>query len=259
MKVLKKILFFAQLLVTNVIGLPHRETQSFKKNCNLSKSSTNSQNEPRVVDFSSLNTDCTHASFEYLSLKDLTNVCKTCKNLNQATGEYFRDYFPSRVFAVGRNIFSEHSRVLINCLSPFVQSIVIADGDLDIFKIYRFQLLNEIEFGGDLTHIENIKHILPNLETLKFIHFDFDGDLHEAFLGHCGKLKRLYVKDKKKANDESNPLINASNDWLMNKYSSLKHFKVNSRRKIDKVIHFLQRNPNIHKFSTSIEFLVKNM
>lgn len=196
--------------------------------------------------------------FDQLSLQDLVNVAKTCKFLWQAAGNFYQTNFPARVYSSHGNIYSGDSGVLINCFSQFIRSIFITGDNLDIFDSFRCPLLNEIQFlDTDLSFTESFSDILKNLEIIKFIRSDFDGDLHKTFLRHCKKLNRLYVGDNH--NVEVKPSVGTSNAWLTKKYPKLEHFELSSKRRIDKVVQFLELNPNIRKFSASIEFLVKNM
>lgn len=220
-------------------------------------SSSSTQNEKHEPNIFKLNNDCLEQNFDYLSLENLITVCKTCKRLHHAVGEFFQNNFFIKVVSEFGNIYSENIR--INCLSQFVRSIVIGDGDLDILKPNRFNSLEKIDFHfGTLNSIENAKLILPNVKSLKFTFCKLDTDVHDTFLMLCKKLKRLYVRDINSRGAQRNIFIGISNDWLAKKYSTLEHVEVHSHRMVNEVIHFLQINPNIRKFSTTIEFLIAN-
>lgn len=223
----------------------------------MGSSSSSTQNEKHEPNIFKLNADCLEQNFDYLSLENLVTVCKTCKRLHHAVGEFFQNNFFIKVVSEFGNIYSENIR--INCLSQFVRSIVIGDGDLNIFKPNRFKSLEKIDFHfGALNSIENAKLILPNVESLKFTFCKLDTNVHDTFLMLCKKLKRLYVRDINTRGMQRNIFIGISNDWLAKKYSTLEHVEVYSHRKVNEVIHFLQINPNIRKFSTTIEFLMAN-
>lgn len=205
-----------------------------------------------------MNNDCLEATLDYLSLRDLVHVYKTCTQLQEVAGQFFEVNFPSRAFGKHGDLLSEHSVVKINCFSPHVQRIFMDDGNLSAFNYNRFQALKEIEFyRGSLKSIEFIANVLPTIETLKFIHCELVGDLYKRFLRHCRQLKRLYVRDNYYG-EQGKILIGTSNSWLAKTYPSLTHFEIYSQRKIDQVIHFLQTNNNICKFSTTLDFLVQN-
>lgn len=134
------------------------------------------------------------------------------------------------------------------------------DGDLHIFQKLNLSSVKEIELNrGNLRSIDDLNYILPQLETLKFVHCKFTGDVDEKFLSHTSNLKRLYVKDTDNSGNQRKYLVGQSNQWLKNSYPSLEYFEVNSVDRIDEVTGFLQKNRNIHKFSCKIEFLVRNM
>lgn len=180
--------------------------------------------------------------------------------MRREVGVFYRDNFLNRVYAEGEKVLSDDFRVAINCFAPYIRSILKQDGDLRLFQTPgRFKSLKSIEFyGGHLTSIGSIEKILPNLETLKFIHCKLDGDLHDKFLQYCSNLKRLYVRDSDAEGRQRRVFIGNSNSWLNRKYTKLEHFEVNSRCRNEKVILFLKQNRNIVQFSTTIEFLMEN-
>lgn len=206
-----------------------------------------------------LDVNCLETKFDSLTLEKLIGLAQTNEKLRPLAGKFFHDHFAAKVYGEKANIYSEMKGILINCFSEFVRSVHMGDGDLRIFLLNRFQSLNEIEFyRGKLSSVDCVKDVLPNLETLKFIHCELDSDVHEKFLQFCVKLKRLYVRDCNSGGKQRKFFIGTSNNWLNNKYSTLEHLEVNSRSKVDGVIHFLTINPNIHTFSTTIEFLIAN-
>lgn len=241
-------MFLSQFFAAHALGSPS------------SSETSSTLCEEELPDILKLNIDCFETKFDYLSLKDLAACSKTCKLMHGVINDFFRDNFPARVHSHSGNIYSENEHVKINCFSKFVKSIILENGELKMFQSNRFQSLKEIEFyGGQLNSIEHLENILGNLETLKFIHCKLKSDIHETFLSKCGNLKRLYVKDDDSLGSPQEIIVGTSNDWLSKTYSSLEHFEFKSRRESNDVIKFLQRNSNIHTFSTTIEFLIENM
>lgn len=226
----------------------------YYENC-LAGSSSNEVSGPAHI--FKLDKDSLMESFDYLSLRDLTALAKTCKKLLQAAGEFFGKTFSGRIYGQNGSIFAEND-VELNCFSKFVHNVRMKDGNLKMFQSKRFLALKQIEFyGGKLFFTENIKDILPNVEILKFILSEFDMDLHETFLSHCKNLKRLYVGDNLDGNQPV--VIGTSNSWLTKKYPTIEHFEINSQKRINGFVQFLKINPNIGQFSCNIGFLLQNM
>lgn len=227
-------------------------------------SGTTCSSEEESTNIFKLDNDCLSLTFDYIPLQDLASFAKTCKNLKKVAGEYFRDNYFERARGQYGEIHAENFEARIDCFSQYIRRILLLeDGDLSIFQANHFQILTEIEINeGNLRNIESVKNILPKIETLKFINCEFDGDVDETFLSNCGNLKRLYVRDNSiRCNDQHSQrdiFIGNSNKWLTNRYPTLEHFEVNSRRKMNEVIEFLIRNSNIRRFSTRIEFLIEN-
>lgn len=206
-------------------------------------------------DIASLYIDCVKESYEYLPLTKLVALSER-SNLQQQIGQYFQRQFLAKVLVKSGIMYTENSRIEINCFSEFVRSISVTDGDLQFFCSKRFESLKAIEFiGGELRSLDSLREILPNVKTLKFSACKLNGDIHKIFLRNCEKLKRLHVTDT----GSNEFFVGTSNDWLTKQYLSLQHFELNSRRENDQVIKFLAINPYIHRFSTTIEFLIGNM
>lgn len=243
------IIFSTQVFVES--GFAPKRLPSIKRTTSA-RISSNIEN----TQFSHLSDDCLGIKFEYLSLDDLINVSKTCKDLKRSAATFFGKNFITRMRMQLGNIFTDDFRIQINRFSANVRHILVEGKDMRIFAPGRFQSLKEIEFNVEsLTHTDRLQLVLNNVETLKFIWCEFESDFHEIFLRHCGELKRLYLKDT-----EMDPriIIGRSNDWLYKVYPSLEHFEFISTRKFDQVIDFLRANPKIHTFSTSDNFLIAN-
>lgn len=198
--------------------------------------------------------------FDYLTLETLMELGATCKPLDKAVGDYFRHTFKSRVRGENGNIYTESVRVKLNSFSDNVKRVFLGDGKLRVFdRPNRFSSLREIEFfEGKLTSIENLTRYLHKVESLKFIYSELDTDVHDTLLGHCGNLKRLAVRDTN-SNGSTKRFFVGNDEWLTKKYPSLEYFEVNSKRKVDQVIKFLEKNPKIATFATTFEFFMANL
>lgn len=207
--------------------------------------------------------DSIKETFDILSLQDLVAVGEVCKHLQQAAGQYLHDNFLEKFHFENETIYSNslgESAVEIKCFSQFIRRITVKDGDLRIFRTKHFEALTEIDFNNcKLRYISSIRHFLPQLETLRFTFSKIYKDFDENFLKFSTKLKRLCLQDYDDLHNKQRiMLMGTSNDWLQNHYRTIKHFELNSRRKCDEIIEFLKKNPNIRKFSTTMDFLIEN-
>lgn len=199
--------------------------------------------------------------FDYLPLETLMELGATCKKMDKITGDYFRQTFKSRVRGENGNIYTESVRVKLNSFIAYVRRVFLGDGKLQVFaRPNRSPSPKEIEFfEGKLTSIENVTRCLPKVESLKFIYSELDTDVHDTFLSRCGNLKRLAVRDTNSNGSPRRFFVGTSDEWLTKKYSSLEYFEVNSKRKVDQVIKFLEKNPSIATFATTYEFFMANL
>lgn len=222
--------------------------------------------ECKLSEILKLNVDSLEEIFDHLSKKDLTAVGQTCTILQQVTKKYFWKNFVIIVYGRNQNIYSNclNDDVQLDCFSDMIRSIVIEKGDLHVFQLNQFESLKQIEFhrgkilcSESISKSKAIKSFLPKVEILKFNYCKLGTDLHDHFLRHCEKLKRLYVRDERGVK-EGKYFIGTSNNWLTNVYPTLEHFELESGRKSNEVIEFLQRNPQIRTFSSTFEFLIEN-
>lgn len=200
-------------------------------------------------------------AFDRLSLNDVIMNGQKYKKLETFAGWYFRKNFLTRALGQNGNVYAEITHANVNCFSRYVKRIFIADCDSNLFKKNNFESLKEIDFycGSNLRLNEELKTVLANVETLKFIDFDLSGGFNETVLKFCKNLKRLYVKEKDESAKKRKSIIGSSDDWLNKSHPTLEYFELNSKRQNDKVITFLKNSPKIRKFSTTIEFLLANM
>lgn len=225
-----------------------------------SSKSNNGKNVQRnILDF---NVDCLEKKFDYLSLEQLVAFAQSCKELHKTVGEFYRANFVSKVRGQNGNICSGAMDIVINCFSRFVRSVHLEGGNLKFFEGNRFQSLKEIEFvDGRLSNTRLAINVLRNVEIVKFIYSTFEGDVYKAILHYCDKLKRLYVRDTDARGRHRNIFIGTSNKWLTKNFSALEHFELFSKegQNSNQIIQFLKGNEKIHKFSTTIEFLIANL
>lgn len=200
-------------------------------------------------------------AFDSLSLNDVIMNGQKYKKIEKDAARYFQNNFLTRALGQNGNVYAEITHANINCFSKYVKRIFIADYDSKLFQNKNFQSLKEIDFycGSNLRLNEEVRIVLANLETLKFIDVDLSGEFNGTVLKFCPKLKRLYVKEKDESAKEGKTIIGSSDDWLLKSHPTLEHFELNSKRENDKVIKFLKNSPKIRKFSTTIEFLMANI
>lgn len=218
---------------------------------------------PRIF---SLNTDCLDEIFEYLSLKDLHSVGKTCKSFQTIAGEYFKLNYSSAEKLIGNDgIYTINSndkgvinqRIQTSCFNQFTQFISHYYEEFEPFRYIdshsnEFSQINHLYLvcvGLNAAKMMYFKGILPNIEILRIRQCTvWADDFYEILLKFCTKLKRLYIQD-----DLGDIIHRKSNPWLLKTYTQLEHLELNSRYsfEIHEIPEFFNLNANIQSFSTN--------
>lgn len=115
------------------------------------------------------------------------------------TGRYFLENFQSTFYSVRENIYSDYfgqTKPVLNTFIPFVRSMEVVVGSLDVFQTNDFNSLKELQIVSKfMRSVDSLRSVLPNVESLTFIYCELDRDFDESILQHCEKLKRLHVRD----------------------------------------------------------------
>ncbi|XP_031631967.1 uncharacterized protein LOC116346171 [Contarinia nasturtii] len=212
-----------------------------------------------------LNDHCFDHIFDWLSVKDLNSFSKTCTRLQQIGGQYFQRNYRDLIH------FDHETPCLnnvkyIDSFAGFYQNIVIAKGDE--YKVYEYinshhnQSIKRIKFTNYTltTHkINNIRHILDDVEVLQLYRCIIADELYECILGQCVNLKNLSI------DNGAFELFPENDKWLQKKYPTLEHFELIElthiesqwEPKMDQVLKFLELNPNIRSLSVTSRNLMK--
>lgn len=216
-----------------------------------------------------LNDDCFENIFNWLSLKDLNLLAKTCKRLHKITGKYFQQHFAAIKVQYGKDGPFAFDAIRVDTFSQLVQRLSINRVDLRSFRDIqtKFKSLKEIHLVGvrlTLPKVQCLKEILRKIEILEIRDIEIEVNFYENFLKFCNNLKRLSIrnlsiKEKRlhlKINDNCSNLV-TTNKWLHQKYPKLKHFELTGMegQKFCDLLTFFKENPNICSFSTDTKFL----
>lgn len=203
-----------------------------------------------------LNIDCFDETFDYLPLEDLTSVGGACKRLHQVAGYCFRmNYSDIEITSRQKDIVAFGMKVLryinvTNFIEFFGKIRIDTHPGLQFLLKFQSKLLrvNQIKVHrmnlGELD-IARMSGILDKIEIL-----DILGSQHNLHLiAHCPKLRRLKIYD-----------CTTDFDWHTLKCSTLETFEFRpySYTNIERMVTFVQQNPNIRKVATTAYFLWVN-
>lgn len=188
-----------------------------------------------------LNVDCFEHLFEWISLKDLFALRRTCKRMKAVAEYYIRLNYPQ----VLRLNISNRQKFL-----DFFQT------RLNYFEWIRHLSIWNVELTD--TQIDGIKYVLNQLESLELREVEIAGDFYEVLLTHCPRLKYLGVRTE----TAPQTIIGTGNKWLLRCYPTLVHIAIESWSSLDEplqctteLLTFFQQNPSIRIFSTNSTFL----
>ncbi len=182
-----------------------------------------------VQQLMSLNDECFHQLFKWLTLDDLCQLSKTCSRLQQLTGEYYQRKYPSKWVHVSNatadGVVLSPNKNYVKCFSKFIQNISIdfLRSDYDVLarflqrncnnrpKIVQFRCSYLPEAFGD-----RVKSILESAETIAFRNCLIDSG---RLMARCDNLKNLFVVENL-LNDQYEQV----EDILDGSYPRLEHF-----------------------------------
>ncbi|XP_055303130.1 uncharacterized protein LOC129568837 isoform X1 [Sitodiplosis mosellana] len=223
---------------------------------------------------------CFDEIFEYLSLKDLHSIGRTCKTMQQVAGQYFKQNYSSTKIGCNQNgiytdlrtqnpvqfLISTFHPIKLFGFEPFISSMYIHPfvSPLTYFKLpcndEQITSVNKININSIVINYHTAKllqRILPRVETIQIQNSKIY-DLYEFLLKYCGGLKRLYIKKSNFDHDYYDKF--GQQKWLMQHYRQLEHFEYHPPDSLflNELNTFLERNEKIHTFATSLECLWKN-
>lgn len=224
----------------------------------LEKESVNAKNKQVATSmppFFTLNLDCCNEIFDLLSLDDLHSLGQTCKMMQKAAGEYFRNNYRASKVTIKHNSFHLGVVNLIG-FSEFIEKFWM-DGGIEDFRFAGAHCHNgtakEIYFdlfALNEAKIECIKRILANIESVLLTDCMIPGDFYETFLRFCPKLRRLSVFCYE----------GFQNQWLFQKYPTLEYLKLAGDVSLQfrDIQQLFANNPNVQHFATDDRFLLAN-
>ncbi|XP_031621929.1 uncharacterized protein LOC116339978 [Contarinia nasturtii] len=252
-----------------------------QKKLNLSHPDNQDHNEIAVADPSNvesppkifnLTVDCFDEIFEYLNMEDLHSFGQTCKRMNKVAGEYFKqNHSSAENFCKYNAIHTTYSdkdgvvemAIETSGFNKFVPCIKICGNDFDILRYIQSQA-TEFESTNQMFHVgfdindklvEHFEQLLPQLEILRYTCCRVDGDLYDLMLKYCKNLREIYVQNSTVGNR-----INGEIKWLLQEYPKLECLELSpsDSSRIEELRTFFVRNPNVQRFSTSVDFLWNN-
>lgn len=213
-------------------------------------------NEEQTADILKLNIDCCEEAFDYLVLKDLVSVSKTCKRLQQAAGNCFQQNFSdSFIWCHSSGILTwsqSYEPINVTNFAPIIGKIQITPVGLSAFLTTQSKLhqLKQMELHDlDFTRFDSvlgITHKIWNkLEVLQFVRCDISDSFQNIIGAQCVELRHLEIEN-----------CNGKPDWFHRKYPLLESLKIISRY-TDSISKFLQLNPNVRKLGISAGLLLE--
>ena len=224
-------------------GKLEREIQSSIKNSVVNPNQIqNATADQLASSILKLNVDCFDELFEWLSLADLRSLRQTCRRLKQVVNYFIKSNYPAVKIGFGRIVIDSFHH--FQSLDP-IKSKMIRQAMIDTFD-------------NNDQKSDSFKEILPQLERLQIRIFNFSDDLHELILKWCSNLKYLWIYETV---DEL-----CSGQWLCHQYPTIEHFTVDdndllmfgSNGQFPALKIFLELNPNIRIFSTTMQLLRLN-
>lgn len=185
-------------------------------------------------DIFTLSVDCFEELFEWLTLRELMVLRRTCKRMKQVVNYYIKENYP---LGFGNfKIYDGHYEHLRNFDDSF--AILYKTIFLD------FSMVRELNF-------ENIKHILSKIENI-----NFDGsDLFKVKPDSIQKILRMCENVKSLGLDEY--LMDKDIKLAVQLYPKLENFALHvyeyaNHIQVSMVQTFLERHPNIQRLSITL-------
>lgn len=175
-----------------------------------------------------LNAICFDDLFEWLSLKDLISLSRTCKRMLRLTGIYFQENFKSTVNGLNRTISCSNGQrsIIINAFIQFIPNIVLREfckehilTDFHYFGA-NCDSLREISIHGvnlSKAMVNCIQAKLDKIETINIRSLELEPtmQLYSNLLKFCS-LKSLFIEC-----DDT-----LDREWMCHKYPKIEKLKL---------------------------------
>lgn len=215
-----------------------------------------------------LNVDCCDEIFDYLSIKDLHSFGQT----SNVAGEYFKkNCAGAQQYTKGNGTYigySDHEGASdeltqISGFNRYITDISFYSEELSSlhyveFHSDEFDSVNNLillcAYVNELV-IKHFRKILLKIEHIKLYQCRVLGCIYDILLKYCINMTALYIYD-----DLSCVIGSETNPWLLQHYPMLKHLKLFGRheRAIQGLTTFFKQNPNVQRFSVSLDQLWPN-
>lgn len=234
---------------------------SFSKEQPTNSTANNKNSLEQPPHFMKMNVDCWERVFDLLSLRDIFALSETCKRMRQMAGYYFREYFPGIRcrWISNRGIYIGYPTSILRAdFSEYITKLMVYDY-LEHFlyaeHYYSLKSLHLRSMELTDTQIDYLKNVLNNIENIEIKQCTIYGDLHEKFLQHCPKLKRLRLHDVLYEPED------AEKYFFNQKYSSLQYLDYSTMQiypSNNELNHFLEQNTDLKHFGVSNLFVWTN-
>lgn len=211
----------------------------------------------RPPDIFKLNIDCFKDVFDYLAMKDLISVGKTCKTLQEVAGHCFRRTYPNFETNCGcKGIICDVKGMDVSHFIEFVPYARFCGriGASTFLKVQsKLRRLKELEIiSAELANeeIDCMKETFGKLEVMRLSKCTWNASItFSHVIALCTKLGRLEI-DK----------CVFDKNWLVQKCPTLNCLKFiqDEVKRVDGLVTFLRLNPNIRKLITSVDVLRTN-
>lgn len=204
-------------------------------------------------------------------MKDLHSLGQTCKTMQQVAGVYFKENFgAAEKFCNRDGIYTVHSsrdnvineRILTSGFNAFMPCISHYHERLEPLEYLKSHIdefcqstnhIYLVELQINATKVAFIQKLLPHIEIVQIRSCRINGSFYELMLKHCQKLHTIYVQN-------SDTVHYGEHAWLKQDYPHLRHLELmpGYSNEVDELYAFLERHPNVQRFSTSGRFLWSN-
>lgn len=215
-----------------------------------------------------LNIDCIDMILNYLSLKDLHSFGRTCKAMNQVSGQYFkRNYQAATKYTENDGIQTEYSDIdginrriqssgfnqFINYFSHYYERLAPLDYiDSHSHELLSIKHIYLVCARLDKDKIQRIQKLFGQIETLQIRNCSVRVDFYESILKLCKNMKQLYLQEA--------DIRTFGSEWWLQEYPQLEYLELipHHEDRVEHLVSFFQRNPNVQHFSTSSRCLLAN-
>lgn len=189
----------------------------------------------KLDEFSVLCDDCILEIMEMLPLDDLCCLSRTCK----------------RMKALAENCYArKHPKKLKRIIRNFDESLVWSDQTCSPYRPCFDHCVRRIQISFSIINNfhECIVDTLSKAETIAFLICDLGDDIYSSILKHCRQMKHLMI--------HYNAHCDNNSDLLLRSYTRLEQLQCYNCNKSenDKLIGFLQRNPNVKSLTWDFHF-----